>query len=190
MSIKTLTTLVLLLLLEEVTAQDAKPERKFANSYYAYLGYGWGGQKTANNLGLAAQISAQTLLAADISFTRKAATEGDLFISQVSPVKQTTSISYSLLYGRIVKYNWGMITLMAGPSYVIATTYETPDAFNPSYYSGVDEKSIGLALNAGIIAAKKFGGLGMNAFLNLNNAYTYGGLTFNVVLGKVHFKAK
>ncbi len=178
----------------EVKAQ-AMVAKNGSNTYkkscYVYLGYGYGygGQKSATNFGVVIQVNDKSVLAYSAQATRLTKlVSGGFIISKVSPVKQTTSTTSSLLFGRIIKKSWGHMIIMAGPSLVGSTHYEHPLYFGG--YSGEDILSPGLSMQANINPASKFIGLGAILFVNFSSAYTHAGITVNLSLGNVHYKQK
>lgn len=178
-------TLVLLSLCCTGYSQE---ETDYKRSYYAFLGVGWGGQKTAVDLGLLGQISDQDLIGITIDGTQKGQTENLGYIFELSRVKQKTTAAINLLYGKIYKARWGHFSLMTGVSFVNIVEYKTESALFPGYYEGIEKDVTGVAFQGSAMFAKKFAGIGARAFLNVNNTFTYGGFTISFALGRIHYK--
>lgn len=168
----------------DTEAQEMGNQQNYKKCNYAYWGLGWGGQKSARNFGFVSEIANNGVIA--FAFQRTWLTElvaGPMIMSSTSPVKQTTSGALSILYGRIIKKDWGHYIFMGGPSVVGATRY---DKNTWGYYSGESVSSVGLLLQAAVMPSRKFMGVGTNLFVNINSGFTHGGVTFNFVLGRVN----
>ncbi len=188
----TLVGLAILSALSDCNAQPT-PGNRYKESYYAYWGYGIGGQKNAMNFGFVLELKNNNVLAYSLQKTWMTKTETVQTMSvmgtaQVSPVKQTTSASSSLLFGKIVKQPWGHFLVMAGPSLVKATHYDSQSGWFAPKYSGEDVTCAGVSLQASVTPSKNFIGFSTYVFVNINSAFTYGGVTLNIVLGKVNYR--
>ncbi len=110
--------------------------------------------------------------------------------------------AFNLKLGKLYKRKWGIFSFSAGASIVGATksilTQKYVDytyvffipIYDPHYETVITEEkssTIGFSMDVRIMPAIKFIGLSVNPFFNLNKIHSYGGLTINLALGKVHY---
>jgi len=184
--------LLLLLALLVATASVAQSQTDdsssgYKRSYYAYYGWGFGGQKNAGTFGITAQVGERSTVGIVAHNTYKDPDYGYYGIDY-SEEKQIVSGSFSALYGRLKKLPWGHLSLQAGPSYVTITRYE--EEHWTGDYSGEEDEGFGLLVQGTVLPAYKFVGIGATVFVNVNSVFTHAGITFNAVLGRINYKKK
>lgn len=160
----------------------------YKNSYYLFYGYGVGGQRNAEALGIVGQVSKKYSVGVTMNYTAKAATVDLPLFGSLSAVRQTETITAALIFGRIQKYKWGNLSVMAGPSYGEIIEYKEPSPFFPGQFAGKEKTAVGLSIQGSVFAAKRLVGLGLHSFLNVNQAFTHGGLTLSLAVGRLHAK--
>jgi len=87
----------------------------------------------------------------------------------------------SLKLGKVVKGKAGLMTFAGGISFLNGIEYSTTTELGK-------RSGIGAALDLKFIPAWKFIGLSFNPFLNINGMQTFGGISFNLALGQVHYR--
>jgi hypothetical protein len=179
----------------------AEPPLKQKNSFWFDLGVGWGGQGTALNLGASLQVKPKsfvTLRYADVS-TNEYCNEIALFIPISNPLGRTAE-SLEFSYGALKKGRHHIMTMSVGLAYVNikdAGGDEDPVggsggifyySYCPADYHVESTKTMGLVLQGQFIPCARWGGIGINPYININPEYVFAALTINMAFGRLRQK--
>ena len=142
-----------------------RPKDRFFSSHWFEIGGGW----AFNSGGPAGQLNLNL------------ETKRNWLISIGYEIVETSSAdvsnALSLNFGRLHKFEGGIISTSIGPS----------RRNIPSVLAGYADGFWGLSLRASVLLAKKFIGLGISPFANISKK-SYGGITVNLSLGRILYR--
>jgi hypothetical protein len=160
------------------------------------IGVGWAGQGEGFDIGVSVQVSPKTFISARYSmeFTNDRCYEYILFFPLEEHPLGYDADSYEFSYGGISKHKAGIMTLSAGISIVKIhrgsgegdpAPASLAGSTCPENYKMITETTVGILLRGQLIPSFRWIGLGLSPYLNINTKQTFGGITFQLGLGRI-----
>ena len=151
---------------------------EYKKSHYIHFSYGLGGDKNAVQFRSAFQITKKISIGAGIISTFANQT-----ILSADPNSHTVD-TYSVDVGYIHKARHALFRLSAAPTVNNISVYGP----NSGIFVGpaeIKKGVFGIMLAGEVAVCGKVGGASLSSFVNINNEFTYGGLTFGFILGRL-----
>ena len=182
---------------------DSTRKHGYTHSYWVNVGWGWGGQGRALEIGFSYEVAPKQVLSLRYSGVRASERFYDYFflIPVASYPSGEDAAAAEITYGLLVKGKAGIISLYAGLSLVkiesgtsdgrtggydiIILSSDLPDDYRLN-----ESSTIGFVLGAQFTPSLRWGGIGISPCVNINPEYTFARVTIHLALGKMREKAR
>ncbi len=149
-----------------------------ARNYWASAGYGAGTfAENLIDLNLTGELKNNWILTGNVQVEMDARKT----YAQPGVVELST---YNLLIGKLHHFGNSLFTTSIGLGVVHRNSFDTNSA--GATLNEVDENTIGLPINVqGFYLPFKWGGIGLNGYVNLNTLQTIAGVNFSIAIGNM-----